>query len=180
MRHHSSRKRACRRRTKSSGRQLVPSRLGSCVKASWLVDIDDAAQLAPSRSGLFLPIVVLPGHHSAELLAKLQLHSAGRGTHHTLGSIPYLWSGFYTARDPLVAPAPPGLVGSAGFYSATQRDLIPGDGFLEASAEASRAVAGAGRRPPAGGRPLLDAFATGREVLQLYGPSCTVVPACST
>ena len=36
-------------------------------------------------------------------------------------SIPYLWSGFYTARDPLVAPAPPGLVGSAGFYSA---DLI--------------------------------------------------------
>ena len=75
---------------------------------------------------------------------------AKQRTHH-IDTIPVV--GFYTARDPLVAPAPPGLVGSAGFYSATQRDLIPGDGFLEASAEASRAVAGAGRRPPAGGRP---------------------------
>ena len=178
MRHHSSRKRACRRRTKSSGRQLVCPRLGSCVKASWLVDIDDAAQLAPSTSGLFLHKVVLPPHHSIELLAKLQLHSAGAVP---IISIPYLWSvGFYTARDPLVAPAPPGLVGSAGFYSA---DLI-----LTGFKRRQRKLHGLSRERDAvlrrgGGLCWTRSLQGERSYsldLQLYGSSCTVVPACST
>ena len=169
MRHHSSRKRACRRRTKSSGRQLVCPRLGSCVKASWLVDIDDAAQLAPSMSELSLPMVVLPRHHLPSFWPNYNFTQPARYPsyrYHTCGRVLHGSRSSGTGRVPRVL----------------QRDSArpDPDGFLEASAEASRAVAGAGRRPPAGGRPLLDAFATGREVLQLYGPSCTVVPACST
>ena len=86
MRHHSSRKRYAGAARSPAAASSSALELGSCVKASWLVDIDDAARApAPSRSGLFLPM----NHYRTTILptaAKLQLHYSRAGPSYDINS----------------------------------------------------------------------------------------------